>query len=291
MLAILEHWSASTETFPSCARLALFTSLSERTVKSALAGLERSKFINVERSNGRSNRYDLNPVFELKASATIARVSKSKPVQPLHGSTSATVASIKNEPVQPLPPTGATIAPEPVQPLPPKRSIEEIQLRDHLSSGNQTTQLQRHYTEIFKQRKGIEPSWGPKDYGRVNKYFKDLIEALGGDLSKAKQIVTTALLDEWNSRIKPHEIFADRDKWLGEEPRTKTRANRRSEPQHGVADHVQVASFDDADIAARQAMWDEADRQERETLLQAARLRKTESGQPPELKALIGGIG
>ncbi len=242
MLALLEHWSATTDTFPSCSRLASFTSLSERSVRTSLTGLERAGFVGVSRTNGRSNRYNLEPVFRLETKARGAAV----PRQEMPGLTKAGDAVVKSEPRQQVPPTPARAAAPPRHELPPKRSIEEIQIRDHLSSGNQTTQLQAHYKETFKQRKGVEPSWGPKDYGRINKYFKELIEALGGDLSKAKQVVRTALLDEWNSRIKPHEIFTDRDKWLGEAPRKKNQLNvRHTAPQRGTASHVQAATAEE----------------------------------------------
>jgi len=256
MLALLEHWSPTTDTFPSCSRLAEFTGLSDRAVRASLGGLERAGFIGVSRRSGAVNRYDLSPAFrEVETKAPCAAVVQAEPrnhvprskALPRHHvpmSTPAPHAAVEAEPRHDVPHTPAPRAAAPRHDVPPKRSIEEIQLSDPLSSGNPTTKLKEFYVEVFKQRKGVEPSWASKDHAKVGKAFKDLIDVLGSDLTKAKQVVRTALLDEWNSRFQPHEILHDRNKWLGEQPRAKTPgtvSTRAVLPQRGVAAHVRIA--------------------------------------------------
>lgn len=65
LLALLDHWSRGSETFPSVKRLAAWTSLSARQVIRELAALEHAGAIRVQRETGRSNRYDLRPVLGL----------------------------------------------------------------------------------------------------------------------------------------------------------------------------------------------------------------------------------
>jgi len=243
MLALLEHWSASTETFPSCTRLAGFTGLSERAVKSSLAGIERSGLVRVERSNGRSNRYDLSPLF---TSAPRAPVQIAKPVQEMPRS-SAGDARVKTEPpVHHVPPTGARRASPPVHHVPPKRSIEEIQVRDPLSSGTQTTQLKTYFVELYTKARGGPPDWNSTEHARVGKAFKQLAESYGGDLEVQKGILRAALLDEFSPIADPMVIFKQRDRFRGQEPRRKNQPTvRNAPPQRGLAEHVTIARAED----------------------------------------------
>jgi hypothetical protein len=58
-LALLDHWSRGTETFPSVQRLASWTSLDRTAVMRALQGLEQRGAIIVTRRKGAPNRYEL----------------------------------------------------------------------------------------------------------------------------------------------------------------------------------------------------------------------------------------
>jgi hypothetical protein len=58
-LALLDHWSRGSETFPSVQRLATWTSLDRTSVMRALQGLEQRGAILVTRRKGAPNRYEL----------------------------------------------------------------------------------------------------------------------------------------------------------------------------------------------------------------------------------------
>jgi hypothetical protein len=74
-LALLDHWSRGSETFPSVQRLAAWTSLDRTSVMRALQGLEQRGAIIVTRRKGAPNRYELGqltllPVAESDRSTT-----------------------------------------------------------------------------------------------------------------------------------------------------------------------------------------------------------------------------
>lgn len=121
-LALLDHWSRNRDTFPSVARLAEWTGISERSVKTCLAGLEAAGAIRVARVRGRPNIYDLTPLATLPTSAGAA----------LDRGRSCTGAGAAL--VQELPPTSAGAAPELVQELPPKEPIEGTQEGTHIGA-------------------------------------------------------------------------------------------------------------------------------------------------------------
>jgi len=246
LLALLEHWSATTETFPSCARLALFTGLSERAVKSSLAALERAGFMMVERNTGRSNRYDLTPLFRMAPTgAPRARVKKEKPVQEMHGS-SAGDAPVQIElPVHHVHPTSAPRAPEPVHHVPTKSISKRSNKKSTTATHPNTTLLKTYFVELYTKARGGPPDWSSEDHARVGKAFKQLGEAYGGNLDAQKGVIRAALLDEFSPITDPMAIFKQRDRFYGKEPRSKGLANVRAAPQRGVADHVRVGSFDD----------------------------------------------
>jgi len=68
-LALLDHWSASTETYPGIDRLCGWASLSRSTVIRCIAELERVGAIVVKRETGHSNRYALGQLSLLPVSA------------------------------------------------------------------------------------------------------------------------------------------------------------------------------------------------------------------------------
>jgi hypothetical protein len=64
-LALLDHWSRSTETFPSVQRLSDWTSLDRTSVMRALGGLEQRKAVTVTKRKGAANRYALGQLLLL----------------------------------------------------------------------------------------------------------------------------------------------------------------------------------------------------------------------------------
>lgn len=67
-LALLDHWSRRSETFPSVERLAAWTSQDRRTVLRCLHELEQTGAIVVKRSSGRPNVYALGSLMALPVS-------------------------------------------------------------------------------------------------------------------------------------------------------------------------------------------------------------------------------
>lgn len=67
-LALLDHWSRKTETFPSVERLAAWTSLDRRSVLRCLRALEQTGAIVVTRNSGRPNVYALGSLMALPVS-------------------------------------------------------------------------------------------------------------------------------------------------------------------------------------------------------------------------------
>jgi hypothetical protein len=100
-LALLDHWSRSTATFPGVERLAWWTSCSRRTVIRCLQALEDAGHIGIVRESGRANRYDLLPLMSVP-------VSEGHQCQPDTGDTRA--------PVSTRHPTSASLTPRPVPP-------------------------------------------------------------------------------------------------------------------------------------------------------------------------------
>lgn len=237
MLALLEHWSRTTDTFPGVSTLARFSSLSERSVKAALAGLETQGYIRVLRTKGRANRYDFSPLFnKARSSAPVAL----PPVQHLHRSSSAGVAPVPKRVVQELPQGSAPVAPAVVHQLPPKRSIEEIQLRDTTNTPQRSTVLKQHFLALYKDLRGGEPDWKSQDHAKYGKAFKELAETFNGNLEAQKQVINTAMGDEFSPCMDPLLIVKRRNEYFGRPPRRKVSGPTISTPQHGLAERVQV---------------------------------------------------
>lgn len=98
-LALLDHWSRATDTFPSVLRLASWTSLNRTTVIRCLGTLEELGGILVTRRNGASNRYALGQLSLL-------------PVAPCDQSDNATGRTSRPRPVAPRDQTSRTTRPE-----------------------------------------------------------------------------------------------------------------------------------------------------------------------------------
>lgn len=112
-LALLNHWSRATETFPSVARLAVWCSLNRTTVMRCLATLKQLGAIEVKTDKGRANRYELGQLSLL-------------PVAPRDRSDNATSRVTRPEPVAPPDTTSRTMRHEVIQ--------EEIQEEIHTTA-------------------------------------------------------------------------------------------------------------------------------------------------------------
>ena len=64
LIALADHANHDGASWPSIARLCLFTALSERTVRAALRRLEAAGILHTEQTNGRTNRYWLTPAAD-----------------------------------------------------------------------------------------------------------------------------------------------------------------------------------------------------------------------------------
>lgn len=99
LIALADHANHDGASWPSIARLCLFTALSERTVRTALRRLEADGLLQTVTENGRTNRYKLTP-------ATTAPGDSCPPPRQLSPPTPAAPAPkppiTTNEPPSPL---------------------------------------------------------------------------------------------------------------------------------------------------------------------------------------------
>ena len=101
-LALLNHWSRASETFPSVARLSTWTSLNRTTVMRCVATLKQLGAIEVKTDKGRANRYELGQLSLL-------------PVAPRDQSDNATSRTTRPERVAPRDTTSRTTRHEVIQ--------------------------------------------------------------------------------------------------------------------------------------------------------------------------------
>ena len=145
-LALLDHWSRTTETFPSIDRLAAWTSLHRTTVLRSLGTLKELGGIVVTRRNGASNRYALGQLSLL-------------PVAPCDQSDDATSRTTRPEPVAPRDPTSRTTRLEVGQevshsagrvPDPPREGVQK-----------------RKRTQRRQSETAMPPDWQPTEAHRA----------------------------------------------------------------------------------------------------------------------------
>ncbi len=148
-LALLDHWSPSTDTFPSIVRLATWTSLDRTTVLRCVRTLEHLGGILVTRQNGASNRYALGrlallPVARDQSDSTTGRTSRP-------------------EPVAPADPTSRTTRPEVSQEVSQEVSHSAGRAPDPPREG-----VQRHKrTQRRRSETAMPPDWQPTDAHRA----------------------------------------------------------------------------------------------------------------------------
>lgn len=207
-LALLNHWSRGSDTFPSVERLATWTSLGRRTVLRVLAQLEERNAITVSRSLGRANRYELGRLMSVTSATTT-------PVPPRHQCHGGT-------PPVPLDhPTSAMVAPEVIQGSDPvkrskisrsrarTKSQGELPLPDP-EAGRQHQEVVDLYFELYERARGEKPVFDSQDA----KAAKKLREKVG--LEKAKQALQGAFAhDFWRSTATIRSIANEPAKFLG----------------------------------------------------------------------------
>jgi Helix-turn-helix domain len=148
-LALLDHWSPSTETFPSIERLAAWTSLHRTTVLRCLSALERLGAILVTRQNGASNRYALGQLSLL-------------PVAPRDQSDNATGRTSRPEPVAPAGPTSRTTRLEVSQEVSQEVSHSAARAPEPQTKGVQKRKRGRQR----QSETAMPPDWEPTDAHR-----------------------------------------------------------------------------------------------------------------------------
>lgn len=113
----------------------------------------------------------------------------------------------------------------------PKRNVRsDDQLSDQLSINSSAAkrrgkplkdpspgvhELKLHYVAEFERTRNAKPNFG-KAWSRAMKAFGDML--LAHKLDGAKQIITTALGDQWVRRINPWELRDDANKYIGKQP-------------------------------------------------------------------------
>lgn len=219
-MALLDHWSRKhSEVFPSVSRLAKMTSQCERTVKSAIAGLEKAGVVQVKRTQGLSNRYTFAGVMSLNEETRAKRSP---------GNRGNSCTSAGDSPVQEMPPTSATDAPAPVQEMPPKEPSEGTKEGTNICSAKKSRS--RRWSRVPK-------GWKPTDAHRTMAtelgvaFEAELANFKDHDFAKPKQD-PDACFRTWLRNAKKFQGngFAGR---------------ARPEPQRGMADHVKAGSADD----------------------------------------------
>jgi len=149
-LALLDHWSRATDTFPSIDRLAAWTSLHRTTVLRCLGTLEHLGGILVTRRNGASNRYALGQLSLL-------------PVAPLDQSDSATGRTSRSEPVAPRDSTSRTARPEVGQEVSHQESHSSARTPDPSTERPEKRQRRRKR----ERQTAMPPDWQPTEAHRA----------------------------------------------------------------------------------------------------------------------------
>lgn len=194
LFALHSHWSQSRPAvFPSVPRLARLTSLSERTVRRAVAELEAIGVLVVTRRHGQSNTH----VMQFDA----------LPQHPGHDVTPDTVSPLTERQATP-----ATVSGSPRSPWPPKRSSEEIKRRE-------PEVLSPKVTSSRGQLEPIPDSWTPLDRHRERAALRGVnIEVCARSFRNHARSIDRRCAD-WSSAF---------DEWIEkqhQEPRSKDDSN------------------------------------------------------------------
>jgi Helix-turn-helix domain len=168
-LALLDHWSRTTETFPSIDRLAAWTSLNRTTVIRCLGTLEKLGGILVTRRNGASNRYALGQLSLLpvaprdQSDDATGRTSRPEPVAPRDQSDDATSRTSRPEPVALRDSTSRATRPEVSQEVSHQESHSAARAPDPPTDGIQKRQRGRQR----QHETALPPDWQPTDAHRA----------------------------------------------------------------------------------------------------------------------------
>jgi len=143
-LALLNHWSGKTETFPSVDRLAVWSSQHRTTVMRCISTLEKLGAIQVKKEWGKSNRYALGQLSLL-------------PVAPCDQSLPATRRPQRPKPVAPSDLTSRPQRPEEIQ--------EEIQEEIHTAARaiGSPTEGARRRKRKHQPETALPPDWQPTE--------------------------------------------------------------------------------------------------------------------------------
>jgi len=232
-LALLNHWSRASDTFPSVERLATWTSLDRRTVIRVLGQLEERKAISVTRSVGRANRYELGRLMSVTSDTT-------PPVTPDHGCHDVTPPVILDHP------TRDPGSPEVIQVRDPgkrskisrssarTKSQGELPLADP-EAGRQHQEVVDLYFELYERVRGEKPVFDSQDA----KAAKKLREKVG--LERAKQALQGAFAhDWWRSTATIRTIANEPAKFLGlkSQPGARRVGTQNDATVEELADHA-----------------------------------------------------
>jgi hypothetical protein len=220
-LALLDHWSRGTETFPSVQRLAAWSSLDRTAVMRALQGLERQGAIVVKRQKGVPNRYALGqlsllPVAESDRSPA---ASGTEPVAESDGSE-----------------TGVT--PEPVvESDQSPRATRRAERLPPVAESDLTSRSERHEgTQEVTQ--GRNPDTGPRKTSKARTTWRRVPEAWQPNDAQRKLATELGVNVELElAKFRDHEFAkpkTDADAafrtWLRNAHGYAARGNRRNGP-------------------------------------------------------------
>lgn len=160
-LALLDHWSRGTETFPSVQRLAAWSSLDRTAVMRALQGLERQGAIVVKRQKGVPNRYALGQLSLLPVAESDRSPVASGPAPVAESDGLETGA--KPEPVVESDQSSATTSRS--ERLPPV-ALSDLTSRSERHEGTQEGTQTRNPLENTLALEGSPTEGAPKRSGR-----------------------------------------------------------------------------------------------------------------------------
>lgn len=217
LLSLLNHWSASRDTFPGLHRLAEWSSAGRSTVQRTVKRLREEGIISASGKPGGSLVYDLSRLPDLPTRPAAGPVPERDPS--------------RNE-ITPGPRAG----PQPVPERDPKVSIEEIQLsgpspRARSSTASRPSKptppnphssgLLTFYVKEFERARGVKPGFFGAEWGRAMKAFGQLADKVGPD--RAREVITAALNDAYARRVQPWDLARDANNYLGSRPAPERR--------------------------------------------------------------------
>lgn len=205
-LALLDHWSRSTNTFPALPRLAQWSSSNERTVIRAVRELEDRGAIVVTRRIGQSSTYDLQGLMTLP-------LSESHPCQKVTTPIPVTTTPVPLSPPplsesHPKEPSKGTQEKEPKVARSPRRATQ-VQLFNDPKGESEHSQVVEAYFKNFEVARGKKPFFEAKQ----GKAVKDLRLALGCEAAIALLGRVYAVGSFWRDKATIIGIAADPDKY------------------------------------------------------------------------------